>query len=275
MLGLNGSYKSIFDLTGKVAVVTGGTGVLGSVYCMALAEYGAVVVVADLDSEKCRSLANDISKSANRRAEGIAVDLSSEQSVQCWTKAIYQEFGQVDVLINNAAVKSPNFFAPLEKYPLEDWNQVMMVNVTGMFLAIREIGSCMAEQGKGSIINISSIYGVVGPDQQIYEGSWYKNLGGAINTPLIYSATKGAVISMTKHLATYWGSKGVRTNTLSPGGVTSGQNSVFQKKYSARVPLGRMASQDDLIGALLFLASDASSYVNGQNIIVDGGLTAW
>lgn len=264
-----------FKLLDKVIVITGGTGILGTLYCKRLADAGAQVVVADLDEEKCQALAIEITQQTGRRAEGIAVDLTNEQSVKIWAKEIFAKFGKVDVLINNAATKSPNFFAPLEQFPLEDWNKVMNVNVTGMFLATKEIGTIMAQSGHGNIINISSIYGSVGPDQRIYEGSWYEELGGAINTPLIYSATKGAVVAMTRYLATYWGSKGIRTNTLTPGGVSSGQNGVFHQKYSERVPLGRMADAEEMVGALIFLASDASSYVNGQNIIIDGGWTAW
>jgi NAD(P)-dependent dehydrogenase (short-subunit alcohol dehydrogenase family) len=260
-----------FDLTGKVVVVTGGTGILGSLYCRRLAEAGATVVVADLDPQKCAALAAETGADAH----GLAVDLTDEASVAAWASEIVNRFGRVDVLVNNAASKSPNFFASLESFPLSDWQQVMAVNVTGIFLALKYVGPTMVRQGKGSIINISSIYGVVGPDQRIYEGSWYEDMGGSINTPLIYSATKGAVIAMTRYLATYWGPSGVRTNTLTPGGVSSGQNTTFSEKYSARVPLGRMAEADEMVGALLFLASDASSYVNGQNLIVDGGWTAW
>lgn len=277
MPDLKGSLKGnkMFDLSGKVAVVTGGTGILGTLYCHRLAEAGARVIVADLDGERCKSLAAEISQKTGTGAMGLAVDLADERSVKSWSEQIRRNLEVVDVLVNNAATKSPNFFTPLESFPLEDWNKVMAVNVTGMFLAIRELGSVMAARGRGSIINVSSIYGVVGPDQRIYEGSWYEEMGGPINTPMIYSVTKGAVIAMTRYLATYWGHKGVRTNTLTPGGVSSGQNSIFQEKYSSRVPLGRMAEAEEMVGALLFLASDASSYVNGQNIIVDGGLTAW
>lgn len=260
---------------GKVAVVTGGTGILGATYCRRLAEAGALVIVADLDDDRCRSLAAEITRDTGVAAEGIAVDLADESSVKAWAREILEKYQSPDIIVNNAATKSPNFFASLENFPLSDWNSVMAVNITGMFLVVRELGPVMAAKGSGSIINISSIYGIVGPDQRIYEGSWYEELGGAINTPLIYSATKGAVIAMTKYLATYWGPHGVRTNTLTPGGVGSGQNSTFSENYSARVPLGRMAVADDMVGALLFLASDASTYVNGQNIIVDGGLTAW
>ena len=264
-----------FLLSEKTVVVTGGTGILGRLYCKQLAAAGAQVIIADLDSSKCDRLAEEIVKETGGRAIGISVDLSNEDSVRNWAKMVLNKCEGVDVLVNNAATKSPNFFAPLEDFPLSDWNTVVDVNITGMFLAIRELGPSMVRRGKGSIINVSSIYGVVGPDQRIYEGSWYEEMGGQINTPLVYSVTKGAVVAMTRYLATLWGSKGVRTNTLTPGGVSSGQNGLFQENYSARVPLGRMAEAEEMVGALIFLASDASSYVNGQNIIVDGGLTAW
>jgi len=264
-----------FLLNEKVTLVTGGTGMLGSLYCRRLAECGATVLIADIDPVKCQELAQTINSTTSGKAFGVAVDLQDEQAVIHWANNIKSSFDRLDVLINNAATKSPNFFAPLGEFSVSDWNHVMSVNVTGVFLTCRELGCYMAERGKGSIINVSSIYGVVGPDQRIYEGSWYPEMGGAINTPLIYSASKGAIIAMTRYLATYWGHKGVRTNTLTPGGVTSGQNKIFEDKYSARIPMGRMAFAEDMVGALLFLASDASSYVNGQNIIVDGGLTAW
>jgi NAD(P)-dependent dehydrogenase (short-subunit alcohol dehydrogenase family) len=149
----------------------------------------------------------------------------------------------------------------------------MAVNVDGYFYVAREAGTRMAARGRGSIIQTASIYGVVGPDQRIYEGSEY--LGHAINTPAVYSASKAAVIGLTKHLATYWGHRGVRVNALTPGGVRSGQNHVFERQYAHRVPLGRMGEPEDMANALIFLASDASSYITGQNLIVDGGLTSW
>jgi len=264
-----------FDLNGRVVVITGGTGILGSLFCRRFAEASAQVVISDLSQENCYRLAEEISRDTGSVCKGISVDLSNEKSVKAWAKKVFENMESVDVLVNSAATKSQKFFSPLEQYSLEDWNEVVAVNISGIFLAVREIGPRMVEQGKGSIINISSIYGIVGPDQRIYEGSWYEELGGKINTPLVYSATKAAVIGMTKHLSTYWGSKGVRINAISPGGVSSGQNKTFIDKYSDRVPLGRMAEAEELVGALLFLASDASSYVNGHNIIIDGGLTAW
>lgn len=175
-------YKSLerFRLDEKVVVVTGGTGILGSLYCKRLSEAGAKVVIADLDKLKCQQLADEINALPGCFAIAMDVDLTNEQSVITWSQRIIEAFGVVDVLFNNAAAKSLNFFAPLDNFPLEDWNKVMAVNVTGMFLASRELGAFMAKQGKGSIINVSSVYGVVGPDQRIYEGSWYEEMGGPL-----------------------------------------------------------------------------------------------
>jgi NAD(P)-dependent dehydrogenase (short-subunit alcohol dehydrogenase family) len=268
-------HDDLFRLDGKVVVVTGGAGILGRGYCRALAQRGADVVVADIDQSVCDDLAIQLSEQTGAKVRGLGVDLSSEAAIVDWAKAILDVHGRVDVLMNNAAAKANGFFAPLENYSLQTWNEVMAVNVNALFLATRELGPGMAERGSGSIINVASIYGIVGPDQRIYEGSWYEDLGGTINTPMIYAATKGAVVSMTRYLATYWGPKGVRCNCLIPGGVASGQNEEFDRRYSARVPMGRMAKSEEMVGALIYLASDASSYVNGQNLIVDGGWTAW
>lgn len=263
-----------FNLTGKVAVVTGGCGLLGTQYCQCLSEAGAHVIVADIEKEQCTLLADKI-REKGFAATGLPVDLSDEASVKDWAKKINNDFQGADIIINNAAIKTPGFFASLEEFKLEDWNGVLTVNITAMFLVVRELGPIMSAKGKGSIINISSIYGVVAPDQRIYEGSGFTDTGKPFNTPLVYSVTKGAVIAFTRYLAAYWGPRGIRVNTLTPGGVFSGQNDIFAQKYSNKVPLGRMAEKEELLGAMLFLASDASSYVNGQNIIVDGGLTIW
>ncbi len=190
---------------------------------------------------------------------------------------VVAEFGEIDILHNNAASKSQDldaFFAPFEEYGLDQWRKVMAVNLDGMFLVAQAVGKQMIAQGKGgSIIQTASIYGVGAPDHRIYKGSSY--LGRQINTPAVYTASKAAVIGLTKHLATYWADKRIRVNTLSPGGTESGQNEVFNRQYSARIPMNRMADAREMVGALLYLASDASSYVTGQNIIVDGGLDAW
>lgn len=265
--------RSEFDLTGRTAMVTGGGGILGRGFCQVLAEHGARVAVCDVDQASAQKTVDLIKKDAI----AIGCDVSSASSVAEAVARVVREFGSVDILHNNAATKTAHltdFFAPFEDYRLDTWREVMGVNIDGMFLMAQAVGKQMIAQGHGgSIIQTASIYGVIAPDQRIYEGSQY--LGRPINTPAVYSASKAAVIGLTRYLASYWGAQGIRVNTLTPGGVESGQNDVFSRKYSARVPLGRMARADEMQSALLFLASDASSYVTGQNLVVDGGLTCW
>lgn len=271
------SYCELFDLRGKVAVVTGGVGILGQHFCAGLAESGANVVVVDLQGETAQKSAQLLVERYKIKAIGLGCDVSEPKSVQAMVAEVVAEFGEINILHNNAAGKSDDldaFFAPFEEYRFDQWRQIMAVNLDGMFLIAQAVGKQMVAQGRGgSIIQTASIYGVMAPDHRIYEGSFY--LGRQINTPAVYTASKAAVIGLTKHLATYWADKGIRVNTLTPGGTESGQNEEFKRRYSARIPLGRMANTHEMVGALLYLASDASSYVTGQNIIVDGGLSAW
>ena len=208
---------------------------------------------------------------------GIGCDVSDPGSVQNMVDRVVSELGTINILHNNAAAKSDDldsFFAPFEEYSLDQWRKIMAVNIDGVFLTAQAVGKHMVENGKGgSIVQTASIYGVMAPDHRIYEGSIY--LGRQINTPAVYSASKAAVIGLTKYLATYWADKGIRVNSITPGGTESGQNEEFIRRYSARVPMNRMANSHEMVGALLYLCSDASSYVTGQNIIVDGGLNAW
>jgi NAD(P)-dependent dehydrogenase (short-subunit alcohol dehydrogenase family) len=271
------SYKDLFSLEDKTAVVTGGLGILGRRFCAGLAEFGANVVVVDLDEEKTKAFAQELTECYGKKSIGIACDVSSSGDVKAMVSKVIQEFTEIHVLHNNAASKSTDlnaFFAPFEEYSLTEWRKVMSVNLDGMFLVAQAIGSQMAEQCKGgSIIQTASIYGMLAPDQRIYDGSFYLNC--KINTPAVYSASKAAVIGLSKYLAAYWADKNIRVNTLTPGGNESGQNDTFKNNYSARIPLGRMGRPDEMVAALIYLASEASSYVTGQNIVVDGGLSAW
>jgi NAD(P)-dependent dehydrogenase (short-subunit alcohol dehydrogenase family) len=257
-----------FDLSGEVVLLTGGAGILGSAFAAALSRFGATVAIADRDGPKARK-----SAAAVRGARGYETDITDLQALRRLQGRLAAELGEPTVLVNNAAAKSEHFFAPFEEFPLQDWNEVMKVNLTGAMLCAQVFGAAMAARRRGCIVNVLSIYGIVAPDQRIYEGSSYE--GRSINTPAVYSASKAALLGLTRYLATYWSSEGVRVNAITPGGVRSGQNDVFVERYSARVPLGRMAERDELAGALVFLASPASSYVTGQNIVVDGGLSVW
>ena len=266
--------QKLFDLTGRVVVLIGGAGILGTRMAHALANHGASVVVADRDADRAQEVAELVAKSSgSNTVRGYGCDNTSREQLVALYSQVELEMGDINILVNNAATKTTNFFEPFETFPTEDWDEVMAVNLKGVMLGCQVFGSAMAERGSGSIVNTLSIYGIVAPDQRIYEGSLYEGRG--INIPAVYSASKAGVLGLTKYLATYWGHKGVRVNAITPGGVFSGQNEKFVQSYSARVPLGRMAQQDEMSGALIYLASDASSYVTGQNIVVDGGLTTW
>lgn len=270
-------FKNTFDLSGQVAFVTGGAGILGTRFCHGLAEFGANIAVVDLNAEAANDLADELSAEYKTEVVGIGCDVSDPSSVHDAVSKTVDQFGKIDILHNNAAGHTPDlksYFAPFEDYSLEDWRKEMSINVDGVFLVAQAVGKQMCQQESGgSIVQTASIYGVVAPDQRIYEGAEY--MGVNINTPASYATSKAAVIGLTKYLSTYWSKYKIRVNTLTPGGVASGQNEEFTAKYSARVPLGRMAERDEMVGAFLFLASNASSYVTGQNMIVDGGLTVW
>lgn len=264
----------LFSLKNKTAIVTGALGLLGRKHCEALAEAGANVVVADIDG----NAAEHFAESLGDNHTGLKVDVTSESSLKTARDKVIVRHGAIDILVNNAAIndmfENPGLAKELsafENYPLDAFKKSLDVNVTGVFLASQVFGTVMAEQSSGSIINIASTYGIVGPDQSIYrnergEQTFYKSA--------VYPVTKGAVVNFTRFLAAYWGNKGVRVNTLSPGGVENGQNEFFIQNYSAKTVLGRMAQPTDYQGALVFLASDASAYMTGANLIVDGGWTA-
>jgi NAD(P)-dependent dehydrogenase (short-subunit alcohol dehydrogenase family) len=256
-------------LDGKTLVLTGAAGIIGTQAVQTFLEAGARVFAID----RSAALLAERLGAEHDALMHCEADVSHRDSLQAAHAKLEACWGVADALLNNAATKSDNFFEPFESFPLEDWNEVMAVNLTGAMLAAQVFGSPMAERGRGAIVNTLSIYGIVGPDQRIYEGSEY--LGRAINTPAIYAASKAGLWGLTQYLATYWGPRGVRVNAVTPGGVASGQNGVFNDNYSYRVPLGRMAEAGDIANAMRYLASDAAKYVTGHNLVVDGGWTAW
>ena len=268
--------KNLFNLKDKVVIITGGAGLLGRQYANALANLGAAPVIADMDGALAARIAGELEKKYNTKVRGFHVDVASKKSLEDCRDKVIAEFGRVDVLINNAGISGKvddkNIAPDFEEYPLLEWEKALSVNITGMFLAAQVFGREMVKQGSGAVVNVSSIYGILSPDQRIYERE-----GASKNfiKPVSYSVSKSAVLNLTRYLATYWAGKGIRVNTLTPGGVFDNQDADFVKRYSERTPMGRMANPEDMVGPMLFLASDASKYMTGANLIVDGGWSAW
>lgn len=270
-----------FDLTGRVAVVTGGIGLLGKEFCRTLAEAGAYVVIVDINAEACSLLEAELN-SSGYKAFSVASDITNPDSVNNMVNQVIAKYGRLDVLVNSAALDpkfDPDAFAKgispgkFEEYPLEQWNAAINVNLTGTFLVTQACVKPMLANGKkGSIINICSTYGLNGPDQRIYR----KEDGSqSAFKPVYYTVSKAGIVGFTKYLAAYYMETEIRVNMLTPGGVFNNHNETFVKNYSAKTIIGRMAHLDEMNGALLFLASDASSYMTGNNVVVDGGWTAW
>ena len=269
-----------FDLAGRVAVVTGGVGLLGAEFCRTLAEAGAAVAVVDLNATASQEIASALTKSGYQSL-AIPTDITKPDLVNSIVRTVVSTFGRLDILVNSAAL-DPKFdpeaikkgITPgaFEDYPLDQWNAALNVNLTGMFLVTQAcVKQMLAQDKKGSIINICSTYGLNGPDQRIYV---HDNERVAFK-PVYYTVTKAGVLGFTKYLAAYYAGTEIRVNALTPGGVFNNHEDYFVKNYSAKTILGRMAKKDEMNGALLFLASDASSYMTGNNLIVDGGWTAW
>lgn len=259
-------------LDNKLAVVTGAAGIIGSVFVKRLYTHKARVALIDIDVDRLAVLTAEFPE----RVRAFPCDLSDDRAIAATVRAVEAWGGGIDILFNNAATKTDSlerFFDSVDEYSLETWRKVMAVNADGLFVMARECARSMKSKGGGSIVQTASIYGAMAPDMRIYEGSEY--LGRQINTPPIYAASKGAVIALTRYLAALWAVDGIRVNTISPGGVSSGQNGVFQNRYCARVPMARMAEAEEIADAALFLASPAASYITGQNLMVDGGLSIW
>lgn len=259
------TIQDLYDLSGRVAIVTGGAGRLGSEMCRGLAEQGAHVVVASRRLEACEAVAAECS-AAGPRALPIRVDVTEEEQIGKMTERVISEFGRIDILINNA---SGMVLKPFEDLTAADWDFSLRAGVTAAAMCSQAAGKYMVAQKKGSIINIGSIYGVVAPDM--------KNYGTHMEmaSPATYGGGKGGLVQLTRYLAGYWGKFNVRTNMISPGGIFANQPAEFVNNYLAKVPLGRMGTPDDVKGVAVFLAADASAYVNGANLMVDGGWTSW
>jgi NAD(P)-dependent dehydrogenase (short-subunit alcohol dehydrogenase family)/predicted dehydrogenase len=269
-----GVDRDPFDLAGRVAIVTGATGMLGRECVDELARAGAAVVVTDVDQSRCECLAEEIRRTTGTESLGLAADLTQEPEIQRLVGRTLERFGRIDVLVNNAAMNpapgsadSVRQFDPFEDYSRDLWEREVAVNVTGPFLLTKRVGGVMARARSGVIINVASTYGLVAPDHRIYAPGQYKSAA--------YAVTKSAILNFTRYLAGYYGRHGVRVNTLTPGGVEAGQDPAFIAAYAERTMLGRMARRDEYRRAVLFLASDASSYMTGSNLVVDGGWTAW
>jgi NAD(P)-dependent dehydrogenase (short-subunit alcohol dehydrogenase family) len=276
------SALDLFNLSGRVAIITGGVGLLGAQFCRTLAQAGAKVVVADINQLAGEGLARDL-VAEGYPAIAVRTDVTDPVSVQEMVAAAVKAFDRLDILVNSAAL-DPKFdpqqvanelthsgSGTFEDFPLAAWEQALAVNLTGAFLCCQAGVQPMLKQGGGVIVNLSSIYGLTGPDQRVYQQPGqpprYK--------PVYYSVTKAGILGLTRYLATYYAGRNIRANALTPGGVYNGHEDSFVQAYSARAVLGRMAEKDEMNGALLFLASDASAYMTGANLVVDGGWTAW
>jgi len=251
---------NLFSLEGRVAVVTGGAGQLGGEIARGLEERGARVAVFDVAAERFR------------------VDVTDRSAIEAATEEVRREWGVPHVLINAAALDSPpdapaEEVGPFESYPQHSFDRVMEVNVKGTFLSCQVVGARMAAEGRGSIVNVSSVYGMLSPVQDLYE--FRRGGGEEFFKPVAYSVSKSALYNLTRYLATYWAKSGVRVNTLTLAGVANEQPREFVEAYTSRMPLGRMADVREVVGPVVFLASDASSYVTGANLVVDGGWSAW
>jgi NAD(P)-dependent dehydrogenase (short-subunit alcohol dehydrogenase family) len=257
----------LFDLSGRVAVVTGGIGQLGTTYVAGLVERGMRVAVFDVATGE-----------VPEGARAYEVDITQRAAVEEAAQAVEEEWEVPHLLVNNAGLDSPpdapaDEVGPFETYPEDSFDEVLDVNVKGSFLCCQVVGGAMARAGRGSIVNVSSIYGLLSPVQDLY--AFRREQGETFVKPVAYSVSKSAIFNLTRYLATYWAKSGVRVNTLTLGGVWNDQPREFLEAYSARAPMGRMLEAREALGAVVFLASDASSYVTGANLVVDGGWSAW
>lgn len=269
-----------FRIDGKVCIVTGGAGLLGAKHAEALLDAGASVILVDIKKDRLDEVVERLSGQPGCRSRvcGFSFDITNEDSVKFYAKHLWTALGPVSVLINNAAnnpkLEEGKNLTRLENFPLIAWRADLDVGVTGAFLMAREIGGRMAENNNGVILNVASDLGIIAPDQRIYRQEGLGENEQPVK-PVTYSVTKHALIGLTKYLATYWADRGVRVNSISPGGVYNNQPEEFVSKLTNLIPMGRMANVDEYKAAVVFLCSDASSYMTGANLVIDGGRTCW
>jgi len=275
--------RDLFNLDNKVAIVFGGNGYLGKQFCKSLLGYGAEVYSCDMnitESEETKALQDKYSE----KFQMIKVDAANKEKLIKLREHIIEKDKRVDILVNTTTMKGNDFYSPFEEVSLEGWNIGLSGNLTIPFLTIQTFIPVMKKQRRGSIINIASHYGIVGNDQRMYIGANLNKVyvrrdskeKNRIYSHGVYNAAKGGLINFTRYLAAYHGEYNIRVNCISPGGIYNKyENETFLKKYSEKVPLGRKANPDEINGALIFLASDASTYVTGHNLVVDGGYTIW
>ncbi|MBT7237960.1 SDR family oxidoreductase [Candidatus Woesearchaeota archaeon] len=265
------SLKEFHNLNGKVAIINGAAGNLGIVHAEALAELGCNIALTDIREEKAQEIAKEISDKYNIKAIGLKIDLFQKETIQETFKKIFEQLGRIDILINNAQYSPPEDIEPVETFDKDVWDKVMAINVTGTFLSCQQVEKYMTNGG--TILNMGSIMGVIAPDRRIYEGSTYE--GKTMNSPLVYSTSKAAIIGLTRYLAVDWAKKNIRVNCISAAGFESGQTDLFKSKYQDKIPMARMANKEELKGAIIYLCSEASSFVTGHNLILDGGMSSW
>jgi len=275
----------LFDLTKKTALVIGGRGFLGRRFSTTLAHAGAQVFAADLPQLSPAASSHKLGTvDEETSVVQLNVDVTDTESVNEVVEQVVDQASAIDVLLYCVTAKPKDFYKPFTECSLEGWQSVLRAELDGLFLVAQKVGKVMEGQQSGNMIFLSSIYGIVGNDQRIYEGSNLPELYAGANSEelkriyshAVYPAAKGAVISLTRYLAAYWGSRNIRVNCISPGGLAHpGENEEFVSRYSQRVPLGRKAGLDEINGAVVFLASDEASYITGHNLVVDGGWTSW
>ena len=265
------------DLKNKVILISGATGLIGNNLIEEYLDYGAEVYGVDIDKQKINLQLKKLKKIFPKsKISLLKCDITKENEVKKVVKHILNKSKRIDTLVNNAASKTKNlknFFNSFENYNISDWKKIMDVNINGAFLLSREVSRAMIKKKSGNIISIASIQGVVGNDKSIYKNSKFK--GVQMSTPAVYSTSKSALIGLTRYLATYLGEFNIRSNSISPGGIKGGQNKRFNQNYSKKVPLKRMGEVNEIVQCAMFLSSNKSSYISGQNIIVDGGYTSW